>query len=104
MYGLCSLSSGALLSSAQDSVPSQPSATTEESPDARGKAFRPVEGGGDTRSGEVLLTVAYSVMWLMAFGLVVMSMRRQRKLDARITQLGQDVERARKATKAGAGD
>lgn len=66
---------------------------TEQDP---GKAFRPVEGGGDEASGQMLLTVAYSVIWLVALALILLSMRKQRQLDARIGQLSQDLERARK--------
>jgi hypothetical protein len=77
----------------------QPQGT--ENPDDRTGTFRPVEGGGDERSGEVLLTVAYSVIWLMALLLILLSMRKQRQLDARITQLSQDLARARKAEPAG---
>ena len=65
-------------------------------PADREKSFRPVEGGGDQSSGEMLLTVAYSVIWLMALALILLSMRRQRQLDARIVQLTADLERARK--------
>ena len=70
--------------------------TSEAVPDDRAKQFRPVEGGGDQQSGEMLLTVAYSVIWLVALALILLSMRKQRQLDARIVQLTQDLERARK--------
>ncbi|HZO14875.1 MAG TPA: CcmD family protein [Polyangiaceae bacterium] len=65
-------------------------------PADREQGFRPVEGGGDQSSGGMLLTVAYSVIWLMALALILLSMRRQRQLDARIVQLSADLERARK--------
>ena len=76
--------------------------TSEAVPSDRAKTFRPVEGGGDQRSGEMLMTIAYSVIWLVALALILLSMRKQRQLDARIVQLTQDLERARK-TKGEAG-
>jgi hypothetical protein len=79
----------------------------EPAPEDRSKTFTPVEPGGETQSGQMLMTVAYSLIWLMAMALILLSMRRQRQLDARITQLSQDIERARKAEPkraAGKGD
>ena len=69
-----------------------------------GTEFRPVDGGGNVASGEVLLIQAYAAMWLLAFGLVLSSIRKQRKLDARITQLQSDLAKARDADNAGSKD
>ncbi len=68
---------------------------TQPSPDDRGTTFRPVEGGGDTTSGMTLLVAAYAVIWLLAFLLIVMSLRKQRRLDDRIERLETDLGKAR---------
>lgn len=57
--------------------------------------FRAYEGGGETKSGEMLLVQAYVVFWLLAFGLIIFSIRKQKKLDDRIARLEQDLNKAR---------
>jgi len=69
--------------------------TSEATPSAE---FRPVEGGGNAKSGEVLLVQAYAAFWLLAFGLILFSLRKQKKLDARIARLEEDLSRARDAS------
>jgi hypothetical protein len=64
-------------------------------PDDRSQGFRPVEGGGNVASGEVLLVEAYAAFWLVLFGLLIAGWRKQKKLDARIRGLQSDLERAR---------
>ncbi len=81
------------MSQAEAAAPSaQPSATTPGEPSTE---FRPVEGGGNVASGEMLLIQAYAVFWLLAFALVIVTLRKQRKLDDRIDQLERDVAKAR---------
>ena len=79
------------------------SAAPAEDPDARNTSFRPVAGGGNARSGELLLVEAYAVIWLVIFGLLFLSLRRQRALTARLDKLEADLARARGGTKSGAG-
>ncbi|HHH27330.1 MAG TPA: CcmD family protein [Polyangiaceae bacterium] len=70
-------------------------ATSEGGPSTE---FRPVEGGGNTKSGEMLLVQAYAAFWLFAFGLIVFSLRKQKKLDERIARLEDDLNEAREAS------
>ena len=58
--------------------------------------FKPTKGGGNIASGEVLLVEAYAAMWLLALGLVLLTVFKQRKQDERIAQLSSEIERARK--------
>lgn len=66
-----------------------------DDPDARAETFQPHEGGSDVAPGEVLLVEAYAIMWLLAFALIFMSLRRQKKLDERIDRMAEDLARAR---------
>ncbi|MCC6524755.1 MAG: CcmD family protein [Polyangiaceae bacterium] len=79
------------------------SASAVDDPDARNESYRPVAGGGNTRSGELLLIEAYAVIWLVVFGVLWLSLRRHKQLAARIDKLEADLGRAR-AAGAGAGE
>lgn len=91
---------------AQTSTPSA-SPTTTTSADDRATSFRAVQGGNEMQSGERLLVEAYAVIWLVLFGLVLLSWRRQRKIDDRVSSLEGALAVARaqasreKASKAG---
>ena len=62
-----------------------PAATgTAQSADDRGQAFRAVEGGGEVQSGDRLLVIAYMAIWLCVVVFVIMSSRKQSRIDARI--------------------
>jgi CcmD family protein len=61
-----------------------PTTTTAED---RSTSFRAVQGGNEMQSGEKLLVEAYAVIWLVLFGLVLLSWRRQRKIDDRVSSL-----------------
>lgn len=80
---------------APSKMPAEPEGTTEATPSTE---FRPVEGGGNTKSGEMLLVQAYAAFWLFAFGLILFSLRKQQKLDARIARLKDDLDKARDAS------
>ncbi|HHH10747.1 MAG TPA: hypothetical protein ENK23_01550 [Sorangium sp.] len=59
--------------------------------------FRPVKSGNDEiQSGEWLLVEAYVAMWLLALGLVLITIFKQRKLDAHIEQLSIELAQFRK--------
>ncbi len=60
-----------------------------------GTEFRPVVGGKDLQSGEKLLVSAYSVMWVLAFVVLLSGWRRQRALDRRVTELEALLARSR---------
>lgn len=65
--------------------------------DDRATSFRPVEGGTQLASGETLLVEAYAAIWLILFALILLSWRRQRGLDARVSGLEAALDKARAA-------
>jgi hypothetical protein len=54
-----------------------------------------VQGGPELQSGEKLLVEAYSAIWIILFVLVLLSWRRQRRLDERMVALSAAIEKAR---------
>jgi CcmD family protein len=48
------------------------------------------------QSGEKLLVEAYAVIWVLVFGMLLFSWRRQKKMDERIAGLEQAVTAARR--------
>lgn len=77
--------------------------TTEGSSADRAQAFRPVEGGNQMQSGERLLVEAYAAIWLILFMMLLLSWRRQRRIDRRIDALEAAIAKARDAGDKGAG-
>jgi CcmD family protein len=69
----------------QTPVPS--AAPTTTTADDRATSFRAVQGGNEMQSGEKLLVEAYAVIWLILFGFILLSWRRQRKIDDRVASL-----------------
>ncbi len=69
---------------------------TSTTSEQRSSSFRPVQGGEAMQSGEKLLVEAYAVIWVLLFGMLLFSWRRQRKMDDRIATLEQAVTAARK--------
>jgi CcmD family protein len=55
--------------------------------------YSPVGAGPELQGGELLLVLAYAAIWLAAFALIALSLRRQRQLDHRIEQLALDLTR-----------
>ncbi len=86
----------------QGNLLSQTTAASADNPDGRAQAFKSVEGGPEMQSGAALLVEAYSVFWLCVLGLLWVSMRRIRSLDARISRLSEDVAKARAEADASA--
>ena len=60
---------------------------TEPAPAPRETSFRPVEGGRETTSGELLLIEAYAALWIILLGFLLVSWRRQSRIDARVAEL-----------------
>jgi CcmD family protein len=80
-------------------LPSAPApAQTTLTPDDRSSEFRAVEGGPEVRSGALLLVEAYAAIWLILFGFLWLTHRRQKKLDARIVEIENALNRVRKET------
>jgi CcmD family protein len=69
--------------------------TTEGASEDRAQSFRAVEGGNQMQSGERLLVEAYAAIWLIVFGMLLLSWRRQRRLDRRIDALDAAIAKAR---------
>jgi hypothetical protein len=60
-------------------------------PGARSTEFVPVQGGGETTSAELLLVVAYLVMWGLLLAFIGLGWRRQQRLETRIGELERSV-------------
>ncbi len=56
-----------------------------------------MEGGPQLQSGEKLLVEAYAAIWVILFALVLLSWRRQRRLDDRMLALEGAIAKARRA-------
>ena len=56
-------------------------------PEDRSTEFVAVEGGNDGTSAESLLVAAYAVMWVIVFGFVFLTFRRQGRVEARLAEL-----------------
>jgi CcmD family protein len=76
-------------------------ASTSQSPEDRSTAFRPVQGGDQLQSGEKLLVEAYAAIWVILFAMLLLSWRRQKKIDLRLSQLEGAVAKAREAEEKG---
>jgi hypothetical protein len=63
--------------------------------DDRNTSFRAVQGGGEMQSGEKLLVEAYAAIWVILFALILLSWRRQRGIDARMSVLSAAIDKAR---------
>ena len=49
--------------------------------------FVAVDGGPEMMSGETLLIEAYAALWIILFGFIFISWRRQSHIDTRIAEL-----------------
>jgi CcmD family protein len=61
--------------------------------DGRSDKFVAVEGGAEQMSGGTLLVEAYAATWIILFGFVIVSWRRQARIDARVAELERTVAR-----------
>lgn len=66
-------------------------------PADRSTEFVPVQGGAETTSAEVLLVAAYVVMWAILLGFLLLTWRKQSRIEARITELDQTLRRQPKS-------
>jgi hypothetical protein len=56
-------------------------------PEDRSTQFVPVEGGDASTSAEALLVAAYAVMWALLLLVLLLTWRRQRRLEQRVNEL-----------------
>jgi CcmD family protein len=77
----------ALARSDQPSGDAPKAARPESQGDQRGTEFRSVEGGTESMDGNTLMVEAYAALWLILFGFIFVSWRRQGRMDARIDEL-----------------
>ena len=68
-----------------------PESTGQPAP--RETEFRAVQGGPEIASGEVLLIEAYAALWVILLGFLLISWRRQSRLDARLAELERSLTR-----------
>lgn len=80
------------VASALGEAAEQPSRTSMD-PGQRATEFRAVEGGAETMSGGTLLVEAYAALWIILFGFLLVSWRRQGRIDARVAELERAVAR-----------
>jgi CcmD family protein len=85
-------------SSAAATVAPAPATTTGA--EDRSTAFRPVQAGNEMQSGEKLLVEAYAAIWVILFAMVLLSWRRQRHLDDRMSTLEAAIDKARASSEA----
>ncbi len=77
--------------SAASPAASAPSSASSPTPEG----FAKVDNAPEMQSGEALLVEAYAFIWVVIFGLVLMTWLRQRGLDARMNELEASIARAR---------
>jgi hypothetical protein len=77
---------GPALMNAEPSAPGKP-AGQPMTPEERAQEFAPVQGGTESASAGTLLVVAYLVMWALLIAFVLLSWRRQQRIDGRIAEL-----------------
>jgi CcmD family protein len=64
-----------------------PASTQAPTVEERSTEFVAVQGGTETTSAPALLIAAYVVMWALVFAFVWLTSRKQRALDARLSEL-----------------
>jgi len=63
-------------------------------PTSRSTEFVAVEGSPETTSAELLLVIAYVVMWALLLGFLGLGWRRQKRLETRLSELERTVGKA----------
>ena len=71
--------------------------TTTGAPSERATEFVPDQGGNDDTSATTLLVAAYLVMWAILLGVILLTWRRQARIDARLKEVERALEAAEKA-------
>jgi len=68
--------------------------TVPTEPGQRSTEFRAVEGGTEMVSGGTLLVEAYAALWLILLAFLLVSWRRQARIDARVDELEKALARS----------
>jgi hypothetical protein len=89
--GLVPLATFGTVALASRTSATQPAAAPE--PGERSTEFRAVEGGTEMVSGGTLLVEAYAALWLILLAFLLVSWRRQARIDSRIDELEKAVAR-----------
>jgi hypothetical protein len=69
-------------------------APAASSPDARATGFQGVDGGAEQYSGATLMVEAYSAVWLLVLGWVVLLWKKQAALTTRLAGLEAAIDKA----------
>jgi hypothetical protein len=75
--------------------------TTTGAPSDRATEFVPDQGGNEGTSASTLLVVAYLVMWAILLGVILLTWRRQARIDVRLKELERTLAAAEKASSGG---
>ena len=70
--------------------------TSPAAPGQRSTEFQAVEGGTEMVSGGTLLVEAYAALWLILLGFLLVSWRRQARIDAKVDELEKALARGAK--------
>jgi CcmD family protein len=69
--------------------------STQPTPNDRATTFQAVEGNPTEQySGATLLVIAYAALWLIVFAWIALVWRKQRGLDARLSDLERVIDKA----------
>lgn len=79
-----------------------PSPSAAPAASARSDGYQGVDGGAETYDGATLMVQAYSAVWLIVLGWVVLLWRKQAALTARLDGLEAAIDRAATALEQGA--
>ena len=63
-------------------------------PQDRSTEFVAVEGGAETTSAGTLLIAAYAVMWALLAGFILLSWRRQQRIERRLGEIERTLGRS----------
>jgi CcmD family protein len=79
-----------------DDTAGAPSAGTPLTPADRSTEFVAVQGGSESTSAEVLLVAAYLIMWAILLAFLLLTWRKQSRIEARLSELDGELRRRAK--------
>ena len=78
---------------AMDDKAGAPAAGTPLTPADRSTEFVAVQGGSEGTSAEVLLVTAYLVMWAILLAFLLLTWRKQSRIETRLSELDGELRR-----------